>query len=433
MSKIFQSAAFFLLVLTPAARADSVRIGLFGLFKPDTLHIRLASGQTATLEADGLANSANFTAGDSIRVRAVGARLNIVLVDTYGRIKRAINASEARILSADTVTLELSLPGKIKRIVRGELMLSAQKRNPRGQLQIVLATSREAVVASVVAAEMGGARAGEAIKALAIVVRTFMLSHPMRHKEDGFDYCDTTHCQVYRGEDDLVRAQPVIAENVRATEGEVLSFKGHLIEAYYTAVCGGLTATPEMVWGGSTGDGYTYRRIECRWCHGSPHFEWQRSADASVVLGALSSSTGLRLSQSCEVLVEKDVSSDFVRSVIIRDRGRETILSGDEFRRSLGRRLGWNTVLSPTFMIERRSNTFVFRGRGFGSQVGLCLAGAFRQAEAGRGYREILSFYFPETEMELQAGREINDQGRIDHLALNQPAFGRRGETGWSD
>jgi stage II sporulation protein D len=56
-------------------------------------------------------------------------------------------------------------------------------------------------------------------------------------------------------------------------------------------------------------------------------------------------------------------------------------------------------VLSPTFTVERRGATIIFRGRGFGSQVGLCLAGAVAQAEAGRGYREILGFYYPQTEV----------------------------------
>jgi stage II sporulation protein D len=77
-------------------------------------------------------------------------------------------------------------------------------------------------------------------------------------------------------------------------------------------------------------------------------------------------------------------------------------MTSDEFRRAIGRSLGWNTVLSPTFTIERRGPNFIFRGRGFGSQIGLCLAGASAQAAAGRGYREILSFYYPNTELEAE-------------------------------
>ena len=90
-----------------------------------------------------------------------------------------------------------------------------------------------------------------------------------------------------------------------------------------------------------------------------------------------------------------------MRSVVVRDRNREVRLSADEFRRAVGRRLGWSTVLSPTFEIKRRGDLFIFHGRGFGSQVGLCQAGAVAQATEGRGYREILKYYYPQAEIIL--------------------------------
>ena len=154
------------------------------------------------------------------------------------------------------------LPGKLRRTVRGELTVSSR---PRGALNVVLTTEREAVVASVVAAETE-ARTPEALKALAVVVRTFMLSHPNRHADDGFDFCDTTHCQLYRGESDLAAevARPAVASAVAATMGEHLVFEGHVVEAYFTASCGGLTATPPMVWGGACN--YPYTRLRCDWC-----------------------------------------------------------------------------------------------------------------------------------------------------------------------
>lgn len=74
-------------------------------------------------------------------------------------------------------------------------------------------------------------------------------------------------------------------------------------------------------------------------------------------------------------------------------------MSADEFRRAIGRRLGWNTVLSPTFTLTRQGERFVFQGKGFGSQVGLCLAGAAAQARAGRSYDQILQFYFPQAKI----------------------------------
>jgi stage II sporulation protein D len=235
--------------------------------------------------------------------------------------------------------------------------------------------------------------------ALAVVVRTFMLSHAGRHSSEGFDFCDTTHCQLYRGEQDLTDrvASPAVSNAVVRTAGQILTFEGHPTEGYYTAACGGLSATPSMVWGGSSR--YPYSRIVCRWCRPSRFSRWERAADASHILDSLSAVLASKLSPATELITNRDQRSGFVRSVTLRDGTRQVLLSTDAFRRAIGLRLGWNTVLSPTFTVERRGSRFIFRGRGFGSQVGLCEEGAVAQAVAGRGYRDILRFYYPGAEI----------------------------------
>ncbi|HTG15281.1 MAG TPA: hypothetical protein VK747_08435, partial [Blastocatellia bacterium] len=62
--------------------------------------------------------------------------------------------------------------------------------------------------------------------------------------------------------------------------------------------------------------------------------------------------------------------------------------------------------VEPVFHSRAAGARFVFRGRGFGSQVGLCLAGSVAQAAAGRSYRDILSFYFPGTDLSGGVPRE---------------------------
>jgi stage II sporulation protein D len=160
-----------------------------------------------------------------------------------------------------------------------------------------------------------------------------------------------------------------------------------------------------MVWGGNS-DGYPFRRVACRWCRRQHYFRWQRSADATAIVSALSVFLGERLSSSTAIDIEHEPSSEFVRTVTIRTGSIERVLTADAFRRAIGRKLGWNTVLSPSFTIERRGAQLVFRGRGFGSQVGLCLAGSLAQAAAGRSYRDILSFYFPGTDLSGGVPRE---------------------------
>ena len=383
------------------AASQPLRMGLFNLFKPDLLDVQPSPGHTAILNAGRLSDVV-VEPGQTIRIRKSGARLNLVLIDAYGRIRATATASEAQVATDGSGGLELSLPGRIRRAVRGSLYVGAGTRFATAPLSIVLETDMESAVASVVAAEIAGQHEPEAIKALAIVVRSFVFSHLGRHRAEGFDFCDTTHCQLYRGEADLSAEvlTPVVAIAVASTESEVLSFQSRAIEGHYTASCGGLSATPEMVWGGKVSSGYAYRRVACQWCRASRYCKWQRTVRAQSVLDALASAApGQRLSHSAEIVAEAEGTGNLVRLIRIRDRGRTVELPTDEFRRRLGQQLGWNTILSPTFSVERRGNAFIFRGRGFGSQVGLCVAGAFAQAAAGRNCREILSFYYPQTDV----------------------------------
>ena len=400
MKKAFALFALLLASALPVARAEPVRIGLFGLFKTEIIEVRIASGEGAVLSTGTLRGERRLRRGDSVRIRLAGSRLGVTVSDAHGGIKRSLDAREASIHPDEAAALELTLPGRMRRDVRGRLSVSPGER----QLRIVLTTDSEPAVSSVVAAEMTGEREPEAIKALSVVVRTYMLAHMGRHSHEGFDFCDTTHCQVYRGEADLAReaSSPLIAASVRATRGERLGFGGREIESYYTAACGGESATPAMVWGGRPEGGYRFQRVSCHWCRASRYSRWERSAPASSVLDALSAELKTRLSSSAELRTESDHADDFVRAVTLNDHGRRASMTSDEFRRAIGRSLGWNTVLSPTFTIERRGPNFIFRGRGFGSQIGLCLAGASAQAAAGRGYREILSFYYPNTELEAE-------------------------------
>ncbi len=391
--------AILTLLVSPSLatlEAATVRIGLFSLFRPDAITVRIPAGEGALFEASRASGDRYVAPGDLLQLRLTGGRVRVAHIDSHGRIRRSLTTDRLEIIPKDGGKLELSITGKIKRDVRGRLRVSAG--SSQSTLTIALTTDREAAVASIVAAEMTSERQPEALKAVAVVVRAYMLSHVSRHAGEGFDFCDTTHCQVYRGESDLAAQsrRPVIAAAVSETRGEYLSYGGRKIETYYTAACGGLSATPEMVWGGASA-GYRYRRVACRWCQPSEYARWERRASAVSVLNAVSSAAGFRLSQSAEVTVESDDESGFVRAVVIRDRGREQKLSADEFRRAVGRRLGWNTVISPTFKLERRGPSFIFRGKGFGSQVGLCLAGASRQAAAGRSYRQILDYYYPES------------------------------------
>jgi SpoIID/LytB domain protein len=89
-----------------------------------------------------------------------------------------------------------------------------------------------------------------ALEALAVAIRTFALSNRGRHRADGFDLCDQTHCQVVR------TATAVTERAAQATAGQALYFGGELASIYYSASCGGRSARPSLVWPGAVDPPY---------------------------------------------------------------------------------------------------------------------------------------------------------------------------------
>src|SRR5689334_9415683 len=167
-------ATCLLLLASPAADSKtSVRVGLFSLFQPQQLNVRLGSGEAFTLSA-GRQNDTQVLAGEIVRLRKTGRQIQISVMDAYGRLRFTSTAEEAHLTPLNSAALELNLPRQMTRAVRGMLTVTARAPASPNALQIVLLAEREAAVASVVAAEMSGMDRPEALKALAVVVRTFM-------------------------------------------------------------------------------------------------------------------------------------------------------------------------------------------------------------------------------------------------------------------
>src|SRR6185369_17165716 len=109
-----------------------------------------------------IAGGRGLGAGSRVRLELAGEQLNVTVSDAFGGHRQAFTAAEARIHANGAAMIELVLPGKLRRVVRGDLTVSAGKQSLRGALSLVLTTERESAVASVVAAETE-ARAPEAL------------------------------------------------------------------------------------------------------------------------------------------------------------------------------------------------------------------------------------------------------------------------------
>jgi len=206
----------------------SVRIGVFGLFHPQELEIRPATGQV--LEVSSSTGTQVLEGARSLRVTGTAK--------ASGR-------------AGSDATFILSVPGKIQREYRGRL----EVRTRGGSLDAIVEMDREIAVASIVGAEAPDAPI-EAQKAQAVVTRSFLAASRARH--NGFDFCDTTHCQFLR-EPPASSSAPARATN--ATRELALNYQGRPFAAFYSGNCGGRTQTPQDAgWGPEP---YPYFAVEC--------------------------------------------------------------------------------------------------------------------------------------------------------------------------
>src|SRR5262249_30046866 len=102
----------------------------------------------------------------------------------------------------------------------------------------------EAYLGGVVAAEGSVSFQPEALKALAIAARSYAERNRLRHDPVG-EVCDTVHCQVYPG---VGQVGERITRAVADTAGVVGLFNGEVIDAVFSADCGGRTRNNEEVW-----------------------------------------------------------------------------------------------------------------------------------------------------------------------------------------
>ncbi|MDT5294179.1 MAG: stage sporulation protein, partial [Acidobacteriota bacterium] len=264
---------------------------------------------------------------------------------------------------------------------------------------LTLALPLEDYVFGVLAAEGSVETEPEALKALAVVARSYALKNLRRHARDHFDLCDTTHCQRFAPvHDEGARTEfyELAHRAVRETAGEVLrDAEGRVAESYFSAACGGRTADIAKLWGVRNAPSYL-RGVHDDSCDAANE-TWTDVIPAARLLKALRaderSDVGARLDG---VRVVRRDQTGRAESVAL-DGARRRVLRGWDFKIIVGRTLGWSVLKSSRFEVSRAGAAFIFRGTGFGHGLGLCQAGAHVSAARGASYRQILRQYFPGT------------------------------------
>jgi SpoIID/LytB domain protein len=263
----------------------------------------------------------------------------------------------------------------------------------------------------------------EALKAQAIVSRTYALSNRGRHTGSGYDYCSTTHCQRFVFSPGQKRSAARRA--IEATAGVVmLDNAAQLIDAYFHAACGGWTANIESLWGIKPGPPYL-RGVRDDYCKAMPHRRWTTAIPANEIVRAMRSDqrtdAGERLNR---IIVSKRDSTGRAAEITLEGE-RRAVVRGWDFKIIAGRSLGWQMIKSSRFEVTRAGNEFIFRGSGFGHGLGLCQEGSHVMASRGMDHRLILDYYFPGVRLNT-SHRKIVPASGLPEESRGSESIGRR-------
>jgi stage II sporulation protein D len=228
----------------------------------------------------------------------------------------------------------------------------------------------------------------EALKAHAVVTRTYALHERARRAREPWHLRGDTGGQVYGGLD--AESREVVGAT-RATRGEYLAFEGRPILAVYHSAAGGMTASAEEVWGRPVP--YLVS-VEVAHEDESPDTYW-RAAFPGTTLGRALAPVGVRVGPVREVRVAGRSPSGRADRVRIRGEAGEAELPARELRRVLGERV----IRSTLFDVRDAPEGFVFVGSGYGHGVGMSQWGAQAMAMRGAAYREILAVFYPGTKL----------------------------------
>lgn len=280
--------------------------------------------------------------------------------------------------------------GTRQRRLRAPLRLVAQG----GRLVALAELPLEDWVVGVGAAEVDGPWPRAAREALAIAARSSAWAWRGRHRAEGFDLCDSTHCMAFRG---LEAPDGQAEQAALATQGLVAWVGGKVVPLPWHATCGGATAKPEDVFGGPMAGlrGVSDLRPQGGpWCAASPHAApWTQWVPQARLASALARAGAWAPGWRAPRLGAAHLGAEGVALSVPLGEGRS--LPGYHLWQILGAELGWGAVKSPAYRVRPQADGAWLEGRGLGHLVGMCQWGAKGRAEAGWQAQAILKAYAP--------------------------------------
>lgn len=357
------------------AQTREVRVGI--LRDLGTTHevIVMTAGGAMTIVADGQ-KVGELGTNDGLRIQWTKEGLQARSLSKQVSAKRSLLLKATgnvgyRMKVADHPMAERSYPGS----------LEVQRTNDG--LGLVAIVPLEDYVAGVVLSEAGSDQPEEYYKLQAVSCRTYALANQRRHAGEGYEVCDQTHCQVFKGRNtnDVIKSAVTATRNLVVVDANI-----RLIHATFHSNCGGETMNAEDLW--SKPEPYLVSTMDT-FCVHAPHATWHRVMPRAQWLSYLQRTYKVNTNDPAVVqaVTEHDPAC------------REIYLGGVTPLIPLEQVRDDQKFNSAYFKIHTSGDQVVFDGHGFGHGVGMCQEGAMHMAGAGIPFTDILHHYFAEVHL----------------------------------
>mgnify|MGYP005791430979 FL=1 len=258
----------------------------------------------------------------------------------------------------------------------------------------------EEYLCHVVSAEMPADYELEALKAQAIVARTYTMYKRMNKKHANADICDdSTCCQAWVSKEDrLARWEESKRESnwqkieqcINETRGKIVTYQNEPINAFFHANSGGKTEIPVNVWGGGSNLPYL-QVVETAGEEGYTQYASEVELTQEEILNKLKEKyADIQIDFTKEEEVQIIDYTDSQRVKTVRFGNHE--LSGVETRTIFG-------LKSTNFEITKQEGKIKFSVKGYGHGVGMSQTGADALAKQGKTAEDIIHHFYQDVEI----------------------------------
>ena len=308
----------------------------------------------------------------SIRVRRTGG--NGLLVDgrfKVGGVLKVTGKGTIQVVGAG------ARPG---RKCYGTIEIRSHSRG----LHIINHIPTETYLEGVLNAEISTRWHMEAVKAQAVVSRTYALFKREIRSGKQWHLTSGSQDQYYTGANMIDRKGK---RAIRETEGTVVSYRGRLAQTFYHSNCGGVTEDPAALWQFAL----PYLKVKTvPYGKTDPRYSWQHIMDQRDVRRILERARLHGKGPVRDILVRgRTASNRAAKLAFVRDNGKE-FMNASRFRRLAG----YDKIQSLLLDVVKTAGGFHFKGYGHGHGVGLCQWAAKEMAEVGYRYRDILHYFY---------------------------------------